>query len=417
SGSKVSLPTIKIFKTSTSYNSNNNGSGLTVQTKHSSSPDTFPHPKGNKTNNYFFTPNRYEVLKDNVESSEPIEMTTESVPQTLPLPPIFITSTIDYRDFCNQIKSISGDEGFLCKSTSKNLKLSLYSSNSFRQTIKLLNDNSIEYHTYQAKEDKPYRVVLKYLYHSIPTDYISQELTELDLNPETNNSDIFKLEILCYSKIKIEEPHTRRDLPQYHRCQNYGHTRSYCNRKPRCLRCELDHLSDMCDKSKDLPATCALCGEGHPSNYKGCTVHKQLQKSRTVQIADQRLTKPSITDATNSISNQPKNFVQDSSSSFQNLTDKNIDIALISETHFIPNSCINVHGYKGYFACHPDGSSHAGLALYIKSNLSHYPLPPYIFPHIQASGGDYNAKNPNWGNRSPNTRGRALLNCITYNNL
>jgi len=103
--------------------------------------------------------------------------------------------------------------------------------------MKLLNDSSIEYHTYQAKEDKPYRVVLKNLHHSIPTDYISQELTELgfsgrnvinikkrqsndplplffiDLNPEINNPDIFKLESLCYAKIKIEELHTRRDLP------------------------------------------------------------------------------------------------------------------------------------------------------------------------------------------------------------
>jgi hypothetical protein len=106
----------------------------------------------------------------------------------------------------------------------------------------LLNDSFIEYHTYQAKEDKPYRVVLKNLHHSIPTDYISQELTELgfsvrnvtnikkrqsndslphffiDLNPEIKNPDIFKLETLHYSKIKIEEPHTRRDLPQCHRC-------------------------------------------------------------------------------------------------------------------------------------------------------------------------------------------------------
>ena len=348
SGSKATLPTIEIVKSSTSSDPNNDGSGWTVLTKHSSSPGTSPHPKGTKTNKFFFTPNRYEVLNDEVESSESNEMATEPAPQLPPPPPIFITSTIDYSELCKQIKSISGDEGFLCKSTSKNLKLSLYSSNSFRQTIKLLNDSSIEYYTYQAKEEKPYRVVLKNLHHSIPTDYISQELTELgfsvknvtnikkrqsndplplffiDLNPGINNPKIFKLETLCYSKIKIEEPHTRRDLPQCHRCQNYGHTRSYCNRKPRCVRCGQDHLSDMCEKSKDLPATCALCGEGHPSNYKGCTVHKQLQKSRTTKITDQRLMKPSTTDASNSISNQPNNLVQNSSSSSQNLTGKSL---------------------------------------------------------------------------------------------
>ncbi|CAI6374856.1 unnamed protein product [Macrosiphum euphorbiae] len=188
-GSKVSLPTIKIVKTSTYNNSNNNGSGWTVQTKHPS-----PHPKGNNTSGSFFTPNRYEVLKDDVESSESIEMTTESAPQLPPPPPIFITSTIDYTESFKQIKSFSGDEGFVCKSTSKNLKLSLYSSNSFRKTIKLLNDSSIEYHTYeyQAKEDRPYRVVLKNPHHSIPTEYISQELTELGFSVR-NVSNIEKL--------------------------------------------------------------------------------------------------------------------------------------------------------------------------------------------------------------------------------
>jgi len=177
--SNVPVPTIKIVKTSTSNNSNNNGSRWTLQTKHSSSPSTSPKPKGNKTNNAFFTPNRYEVLNTDDDTNENNEKTTESVPQPPLPPPIFITSAINYIDFCNQIKSISGDEGFLFKSTSKNLKLSLYSSNSFRQIIKLLNDSSIEYHTYQAKEDKAYRVVLKNLHHSTSTDYIIQELTEL----------------------------------------------------------------------------------------------------------------------------------------------------------------------------------------------------------------------------------------------
>lgn len=77
----------------------------------------------------------------------------------------------------------------------------------------------------------------------------------------------------------------------------------------------------MCEKSKDLPAICALCGKGHPSNYKECTVHKQLQKSRTTIITEQRQTKPSTTDSQNSISKQSNNIVQDSSSS-QNLMGK-----------------------------------------------------------------------------------------------
>jgi hypothetical protein len=30
----------------------------------------------------------------------------------------------------------------------------------------------------------------------------------------------------------------------------------------------------------DLPAKCALCSKAHPANYKGCAVHKDLQRFR-----------------------------------------------------------------------------------------------------------------------------------------
>jgi len=130
------------------------------------------------------------------------------------------------------------------------------------------------------------------------------------------------------------------------------------------------------------------------------------------------------------------------------LSETNTDIALISETHFTPNTCAKIYGFNAYFSCHPDGTAHAGAAIYIKSNISHHSLPPYSTTHIQAvsvslvvpniipvtvsavycppgliitsdhfsnyfstlghrfiSGGDFNSKNPAWGNRSPNTRG------------
>jgi hypothetical protein len=31
------------------------------------------------------------------------------------------------------------------------------------------------------------------------------------------------------SSIRVEEPYRRKDIVQCQRCQNYGHTRSYCN--------------------------------------------------------------------------------------------------------------------------------------------------------------------------------------------
>ncbi|KAL4097373.1 hypothetical protein QTP88_022162 [Uroleucon formosanum] len=322
------------------------------------------------------------------------------------------------------------------------VKSVLKSPQSFRQVIKLLNDNSVEYFTYQAKEDKSYRVVLKKLHHTTPIELITQDLEDLgfsvrnvtniknknqhssplplffiDLNQALNNPEIFKLKTLCHSIVKIEEPHSRRDIPQCYRCQNYGHTRTYCNRSPRCVRCGQAHVSDMCEKTKDTPATCALCGKDHPANYRGCAVHKELQKSRN-------------TIASTSHTNVSKGPYDN------NFPDKN-------EQHSKWEKI----------------KAHAGATIYIKSNITHHSLPPYSTPHIQAasvslvvpnnipvtvsavycppdlittsdhfsdyfstlghrfiSGGDFNSINPAWGNRSPKTRGRALQQCINNKN-
>ncbi|KAL4119455.1 hypothetical protein QTP88_012262 [Uroleucon formosanum] len=139
----------------------------------------------NKQNKFTYTtPNRYEALnildnetEINIEKEgENENMQTENIILPPTPPPIFITTPVNYQNFCNQIKTLIGDEEFLCETTTKNLKVTLKSSQSFRQVIKLLNDNSVEYFTYQAKEEKSYRVVLKNLHHTTPTELITNEL-------------------------------------------------------------------------------------------------------------------------------------------------------------------------------------------------------------------------------------------------
>jgi hypothetical protein len=102
---------------------------------------------------------------------------------------------------------------------------------------------------YQAKADKPYRIIIRNLHLTTDINLIKTELTSKgfsvrnisninlkqskspfpiffnNLESALNNSNIFKMTSLCYIKIKIKEPHSWRDLPQCHRCQNYGHTK------------------------------------------------------------------------------------------------------------------------------------------------------------------------------------------------
>ena len=61
-------------------------------------------------------------------------------------------------------------------------------------------------------------------------------------------------------------------LPGY-----YGHTKSYCNYPARSVRCCALHSSSACPNPRDATPNCALCSGDHPSNYKGCSVYKDLQ--------------------------------------------------------------------------------------------------------------------------------------------
>ena len=65
------------------------------------------------------------------------------------------------------------------------------------------------------------------------------------------------------------------------RCQQYGHTKSYCNKTFTCVKCGVSHNSKECKKSKETPAKCTLCRGNHPATYKGCEHYHNLTKERT----------------------------------------------------------------------------------------------------------------------------------------
>lgn len=136
------------------------------------------------------------------------------------------------------------------------------------------------------------------------------------------------------------------------------------------------------------------------------------------------------------------------------LQTENIDVCLISETHFTKHSFIKFHGYRVYHAIHPDNNAKGGSAVIIKENLQHYEEANYVTEKVQLTavtlrtlryplivaaiysppkhaiskeeyidlftelgnrfivGGDYNAKNTHWGSRLTTTKGRELLKAV-----
>ncbi|KAL4136452.1 hypothetical protein QTP88_008000 [Uroleucon formosanum] len=298
----LTIHPIKIVKSN-----DNTNNWQTVPIRSPSTP-TSPNPIIQKTNS-FSSKNRFSALATNeisYEISNEVEMLSQEISNVQPkIPPIYIKDDIDFFDFCKKIKPFTDPDGFNTKSSSSGLKLMTYSINAYRQIIKFLEINNMNFHTYQTNEEKAFRVVIRHLHHTTPTDYIKEELHSLgfitrsitnclqyktknplplffvDLEPSPSNHNIYKVDSICYTKIKIEAPHPKKNPVQRLRCQNYGHTRTYCHHTPRCVkRCDI-HLSFECQKDSNTPATCALCSGDHPASYKGCPKFKLLQKGRS----------------------------------------------------------------------------------------------------------------------------------------
>ncbi|XP_036347858.1 putative uncharacterized protein DDB_G0271606, partial [Rhagoletis pomonella] len=86
---------------------------------------------------------------------------------------------------------------------------------------------------------------------------LSMFIVELKANP--NNKEIYDIKYLFTTKIVFEPPRPKREIPQCANCQQYGHTKAYCRRRPVCIKCAGPHLSADCSrKTKSNDVKCAL---------------------------------------------------------------------------------------------------------------------------------------------------------------
>lgn len=309
-----------VFKTNTSniqFDSVNDGNNddtdwITVEPK---SPNAYKKlktstslsPKQNQSThlkqlNKFAVLNPHDNDKNIMETDQPNINSFET--ETHTPPPIFIKSNINFAGFCSAIKTAVGSNDFNCKSNLNEVKLQTFTPEGYRNVIHLLKEKNVNFHTYQLQQEKPFRVVIRNLHHTTDINYIKDELKVhgytavqvvnvlqwqtkkplplffVDLKPDQLNSDIFKLSSICFTKIRVEEPRPRQHLIQCQRCQNFGHSKTYCNHQPRCVKCSESHLTENCQKPNDQPPKCVLCEGQHPASYRGCPFYQDIQSKR-----------------------------------------------------------------------------------------------------------------------------------------
>ena len=101
----------------------------------------------------------------------------------------------------------------------------------------------------------------------------------VELEPRNNNKEIYDIEKLLNTIVKVEPPKHKKEIPQCIRCQQYGHTKNYCNITPAWVKCAKNHLTIHCPSTAKIEEVkCYNCNGKHPASYKGCEAGKQLQR-------------------------------------------------------------------------------------------------------------------------------------------
>ena len=194
------------------------------------------------------------------------------------------------------------------------IKIQPHSSEKYLPIVEELKKKNTEFHTYQRKQEKGYKVVLRNMHSSVDINELKSEIENLghkvmkianirqritqkplplffiELELNDNNKKIFEINKLLNLIISFEPPRKKRDIPQCMKCQEFGHTKNYCFKSPVCVKCANKHLTSDCPiKEKIQNVKCANCDGNHPASYKGCIVRKQLQQKLFPTLRTKRL--------------------------------------------------------------------------------------------------------------------------------
>lgn len=229
----------------------------------------------------------------------PLPTTKKAAP-----PPIIIQGVSDCQAMIKRVTLCIPNDHFQIKAlANKAVKVNVTEVDSYRKLVRELKERKIQFFTYQIKAERAFKVVIRNLHPTMDPEEISKAIQEegysvrsvsnirhprtkdplplffVNLEPTGEFKKIYELKSLLHHRVTIESPRPRKEIPQCMRCQQYGHTRTYCSLQPICVRCGQEHDSRACTKAPDAPPTCALCEGPHTANYRGCPEFLKLKTS------------------------------------------------------------------------------------------------------------------------------------------
>lgn len=281
------------------------------------SPEVLNARKQTRISDYWLqkpleTKNSYNSLSEENDENkdEKQQSKTKEIPKP---PPITIYNVGVIQHIHDLLKQITNNKYTIKTISYETIKVQVIEAEHFKTLIKELDSRNTQYHTFRPKSEKTFRFVLRGLHHGTDSEEIKKSLAEqghevvnihnikhrttkkplpmfyIDITPKENNKHVYNLDKLGNNIIKCEPPHTKRIIPQCTRCQAYGHTKTYCRKISRCVKCSGQHETKECTrKTRDDKVKCVNCGGDHPANYRGCLVHKQLQQKLYPTLREKR---------------------------------------------------------------------------------------------------------------------------------
>jgi len=267
-------------------------------------------------------------------------------PKTIKPPPIFIPDVTNISALVKMITTLVGPKNnFTYKTVNgNNVRVMMPDKESYTALRLQLVAQNKRHRTFQPKDERAYKVVIKGLHHSTDREEIIEDLRRqghavrdlhnpigrrtkeplgiffANLEPSSNNKDVYQVKRICRSVVTIEPPQKFNDVPQCFRCQGFGHTQRYCFLEYRCVKCGGPHESRACEKREDDKACCFHCQADHPASFKGCPAYKRAKalaapKTRPVANANKAppVASPNVTsgrsyrDALNGVHAAPQN--------------------------------------------------------------------------------------------------------------
>ena len=222
-------------------------------------------------------------------------------------PPVFVQQINDIKDLTQTLKTMGFTGKITSLSCDTSFKINCTTGEEYRQVTQWLNNAGTSWHTFSNAQTRPLKVMARGIHHKTEpeeviddlkqkgfkiigvTNILNKEKKPLRLHMLTFDNDqdvkkVYEIKVIAYQAVKIENfKKTSTRIAQCQNCQGYNHTKTYCHRPAKCVKCAGSHSSQDCTKSKDTPPKCVNCAEPHTANYRGCVVAKELQKLKNHQ--------------------------------------------------------------------------------------------------------------------------------------